>query len=58
MYLYFSALAVCCAEAVQIGTVPMLSEEGFIVTILSSNSPWADAAIAALSSTKKYRQGT
>lgn len=56
--LYDSALAECCAEAVQIGTVPVFSEEAFIVTIFSSfNSPWADTAIAVFSSTQQYRLG-
>lgn len=56
--LYYSALAVCRAEAAQISTVPTLSEEAFIVTIFASfNSPWVDTAIAAFSSTKQYRQG-
>lgn len=58
MCLYYSALGVCCAEAVQIGTVPMFSKEAFTVTIFSSsNWPRADAAIAAFNSTKQYRQG-
>lgn len=38
MCLYYSALGVCCAEAVQIGTVPMFSKEAFMVTIFSSSN--------------------
>lgn len=57
MCLYHSALSVCPAEALQIGTAPMLSEEAFNVTIFSFNSPWAHTAVAALNSTKQYKQG-